>query len=474
MINTYLLEVIKSLSPTELKAAEEYLFFQKSMKKAVSEEVCQLFCVIVKSAPDFSEEHLKKEHIYEAVYGKQPFVAGKLEKLMAELNKSLRIHLLSEYYQDKTNEVQKQIDWAAWLRERGMADRSRQSIAKARSQVENEWPESLSKARYQLLIAEEEIKWESSYNQVKGDLNIPKAIFHLGHYYHVCRLEWINRYRIQQKGAQLVDLELMEAHFDDFCKQSVQLSLLNRIHIFLQSDEPSPEEARNIFTQLTENSHRLSEDAVDDFFAYLRNICTLLINAGALEFIPVLFEIQKDNLERGFLTVNGQIPHNAYLSVVQIAIRAQESAWAVQFTQNYRNKILGGDEADFFFRFNLAHCLFAQKDFNKALDTIPDAPSSIHYHHILRRLELKLYYELKSDLLLFKLDAFRKYIERTAVKTISNQLRTMDLNFLNILLQLAQSPPKDKARSARLVARIESKKLIADRGWLLEKARELG
>jgi hypothetical protein len=33
---------------------------------------------------------------------------------------------------------------------------------------------------------------------------------------------------------------------------------------------------------------------------------------------------------------------------------------------------------------------------------------------------------------------------------------------------------KNKARSARLIARIESKKALADRVWLLEKARELG
>ena len=77
-------------------------------------------------------------------------------------------------------------------------------------------------------------------------------------------------------------------------------------------------------------------------------------------------------------------------------------------------------------------------------------------------------------MLLYKLDAFRKFIVRTAPKTIAANLREMDLNFLNILLQLAQSPPKDKIRSAKLVERIERKKLVADRAWLIEKAKELG
>jgi hypothetical protein len=115
-----------------------------------------------------------------------------------------------------------------------------------------------------------------------------------------------------------------------------------------------------------------------------------------------------------------------------------------------------------------------RKRFEEAIDHLPDASSSTYYHHMVRRLELKIYYELRSDLLLYKIDAFRKYIERTLHKTISANLWAMDLNFLNILIQLNQSPLKNKARSARLIARIESKKALADRPWLLEKARELG
>jgi hypothetical protein len=50
----------------------------------------------------------------------------------------------------------------------------------------------------------------------------------------------------------------------------------------------------------------------------------------------------------------------------------------------------------------------------------------------------------------------------------------MYIEFFNIMLQLTQSPPKDKKRSQQLIERINKKKLLADRAWLLEKARELG
>ncbi|MBC7776380.1 MAG: hypothetical protein H7246_13175 [Phycisphaerae bacterium] len=50
----------------------------------------------------------------------------------------------------------------------------------------------------------------------------------------------------------------------------------------------------------------------------------------------------------------------------------------------------------------------------------------------------------------------------------------MNVNFLNILLQLSHSHVKSKTRSAQLMKRINSKKFLAERAWLLEKARKLG
>ena len=91
-----------------------------------------------------------------------------------------------------------------------------------------------------------------------------------------------------------------------------------------------------------------------------------------------------------------------------------------------------------------------------------------------RLLEIKIYYELESDLLHYKIFAFRKYIERTAPKSLSAKLRKMNLHFLNLLLQICQSPAHDKKRSERLVARIMEKPLVSERAWLLEKARALG
>jgi hypothetical protein len=165
-------------------------------------------------------------------------------------------------------------------------------------------------------------------------------------------------------------------------------------------------------------------------------------------------------------------PH-VYLNIVVVANRAKDTPWAKAFAEQYKDRVIGDVGSKYFYKLCMSQILFAEQNFDAALDYIPDVPSSFHYHHMIRRLELKIYYELHSDLLLYKIDAFRKFIVRTATKTIAANLRAMDLNFLNILTQLTQVPRKDAARSARLVTRIEAKKLLADRPWLIEKAKEL-
>ncbi len=439
-----------------------------------SKELALLYQIILDAAPDFSDILLDKGKVYFQIFPDQKMVPGKLEKLMADLNKLLRVYSLTQRYLLENKEEDQQVDWAKWLRERGLGDRARQLMAKLKTREEQDMEESLERSHTNFLIAEEEHLWELNHNQAKGDLFIPNLVYHLDLYYYNYRIELANRYLLQQKSTQLPEGGFFDNDVDDYIDKSVLLQISKKIFTLLKVELPLKEEIQDLIQLLKKHELCLSFQTQDHFYAYLRNFCTLNINAGKLDFIPVLHQINKDNLERGFFFLFDKIPQHGYVNLVQIAIRAKDLEWAKKFIESYRTRIIGGDEDQFFYRLTLAQCHFAEKKFEEALDNLPEAPSNSHHHHMVRRLELKIYYELQSNLLLYKLDAFRKFIERTAPKTLPANLREMDLNFLNILLQLSQSPPKDKARSARLLKRIEEKKLLADRAWLLEKARALG
>jgi len=474
MTDTYLVAVIKAFRPVEREELVLFLSGSYENHGGNAPELLRLCQVILKAAPEFAEGSLKKEYVYGQVFGSQNVVPGKLEKLMADLNKIVRRFALSQKYFAESNEQRMQVDWAIWLRERGLKDRSHQTLSKLKTQSEMDKVASFDKYILDLFIVEEQHKWDATYNQVKGDLNIPALIRQIDLYYHNYRINRINRYLLQQKGTVLPEIDFDAFGLEYYLQESILLQISHKIFEIFSKDLPSVEDTQELIRFLKINEGDLSYDTLDDFYSYIRSSCTMLINAGNLNFVPILHEIHIDNLARGFLFNNGEIPSNTYLNLVQIATRAKEYEWAKKFTEDYKERIVGRDEDQFYFRLNMAQCLFAGAQFEEALDFLPEASSSTHYHHIIRRLELKIYYELRSELLDYKLDAFRKFIERTAPKSLAANIRTMHLNFLHILLQLSQSPKKDKARSARLLKRIEEKKLLADRAWLLEKARELG
>ncbi|MFN0213916.1 MAG: hypothetical protein ACKVT2_06635 [Saprospiraceae bacterium] len=474
MTNTYLVAVIKAFRPKEREELGLFLQGPYENRGGNSQELLRLYQIILAAAPEFSEDSLKKEDVYEQLFPNQIVVAGKLEKLMADLNKIVRKFALAQNYFAESNEKRLQVDWATWLREHGMKDRSLHTLSKLKTQNNLEKVTSLEKYYFDLLIAEEEHRWESTYNQVKGGLNIPALIHQIDLYYHNYRIERINRYLLQKKGAQLPDIDFGNISLDSYLKESILLQISYKVFEIFSKDLPSIQDTQGLIEFLKIHEKSLSYEKLDDIYSYIRSSCTMLINAGNLNFVPILHQIHIDNLARGFLFYNGEIPSNTYLNLVQIATRAKEHAWAIKFTEDYKGMIVGGDEDQFYYQLNKAQYLFAVKQFDDALDYLPDAPSSTHYHHIIRRLELKIYYEMGSDLLEYKIDAFRKFIERTAPKSLAANIRTMHLNFLYFLVQLNLSLPKDKIRSARLIERIEEKKLVAERAWLLEKAKELG
>lgn len=135
--------------------------------------------------------------------------------------------------------------------------------------------------------------------------------------------------------------------------------------------------------------------------------------------------------------------------------------------------MIGENETRDIYRFNLANYFFAIGRFSDCLDNIPSSSPFVDYLLLGKRLELKAYYELRSDLLAYKLDAFKMFLSRTSPKMLSEVQRKVNIEFANLLTQLTASIPGDKKRAGILIKRIEEKKHAAEWRWLLLKAEDL-
>ncbi|MCB0523185.1 MAG: hypothetical protein R3A50_06440 [Saprospiraceae bacterium] len=478
MRHTYLLEIISALSSEELQQFQLFLESPYFNSGAQSSDLLNLYKIIKSTAPDFDEQKLIKEIVYQQLFPNAKHIDGKLEKLMAELNKLLRTFCVVNDAASDIQSVQFSLKWTSWLRERGLKTRFDQSFSKLSKDVTSQ-KESLSKYEMLLKLAEEKHLWETSYNYLNGNLNIPEFQRQLKLFYQIRITDLKLRSIIQQKATKsdsLPDFNVADNIPEEdtyLLKESILLEMTHKIHQLLKEQKLKMTGVEEMMEMLEKRGEELEFETLSLYYSHLRNFCTLLGDQGNTEILPLLHSINKSNLEKGFFHSHGGLRFNAYLGLIQVALSTGELEWAKKFTEEYKDNILGGDEDQFYYRINKANCLLAEKKFNDCLDYIPDTAPSSFYQLFAKRIELKAYYELRSDLLPYKIDSFRKFVERTAPKSVADNLQAMNMAFAQILNQLFQTPFKDPKRSAKLLERIEGKKIICDRNWLIEKAKEL-
>lgn len=93
-------------------------------KGSNAKELKRLYQFILKAAPEFPEDLLQKRNADLQIFQDPNVVSGKLEKLMADLNKLLRIYVLTKdnlrNIKQNSNKLTGQFGWEneVWLIER--------------------------------------------------------------------------------------------------------------------------------------------------------------------------------------------------------------------------------------------------------------------------------------------------------------------------------------------------------------------
>ncbi len=480
MLDSKLVESIKALSTAEKTEFASFLdsrFFQREYS---IQQLKQLLALILTALKTPEAERLVKRDIHEAIFHPKPYAENRVDRIMFELNRLLKNFLLVKHYLREENELRQTLDWSEMQRNKGVNsnyEKRLQGLLEAHQQG------NLSSTEFyfeQYLIANEIHSWQSNFNKAKGDLGIPQALESLDFYYFTESLELFNRFLLQQRLSPVETPERIQRRFEQFAvpdyylEQSPALLITHKVNQLLRDPQPSVMGVQELMALLNTHEPTLPPNDLAQFYAYLRNFCTILIDTGRAEFEGLLHEIQRDNLARGYFYHEGKIHPNALLNITMMAIRAPNLPWAHEFIQSHKNKIIGENEDQAFFDMNKALCLFAEEKYEEALEAIPFGSTNVGYHLFARRLELKIYYELRSAILPSKIDAFKMFINRSGNKTLAKNAVEIMSNFGNFVHQLSISIPGDKKRSALLVKRIQEKKFVGERSWLLEKARELG
>ena len=478
MNNTLLVETLKLLSPIEMKEFARFVQSEFHNAGKSRDEILRLFYCVEKAYPSFEQSKTQKEVIYPVVFPNMPEFAGKLEKLIGELYKLLKDYLLWKNYQSKEEQFVKALDWVKVLRK--LKDNLNYETALSRLEKEVLGKAQQAPAHYfqRFQLEMERQEWMSKMNKGRDDLNINKTLTSLYTFYEIYRLELLNLLLLQQKITQFEIPPLVQNYINIGLNSGLEDSnivivrISSKIYNLLQQETPQLADFESLMDELSQNEHIFAPETLQSYFAYLRNFCTILINAGHLDLQIVQFRLYKDNLTRGYLYFEGQLHTSTLANITRVAIVTGHVSWALECIESHKDKMFGDVETADYYMINKSLCLFEQKNYEAALGLLPPTSPNIIYHLIARRLELMCYYELKSELLYNKMEAFKVYIWRASEKLLSDALQDANKTFINLLLQLASIPKGDQKKLDRLEKRIQEKKQVAELRWLIAKIRE--
>ncbi|MBL7807002.1 MAG: hypothetical protein JNN28_04270 [Saprospiraceae bacterium] len=431
-----------------------------------------------------TNQTLEKAKLHAYLFPDKPFSASRLEKITIKLRETLEHFLATRYYHREENSLQRGLDFISMLRSKRLDGLYERQMQKLKSEIQIQSLESTERYHFQYLVYREEHEWKSMVNTWQNDLSIPDTIQQLDLFYFTERVELLNRLLLQGEVMHETKINVsalgldLPTYFDVYEAQSPLLAIRRKIQVLFLHNNPTKQDFEYFLQFLKAQEQFLTNETIRELHTYLRNICTLRANHTAnedekLNLYEVLHQIHKENLEKGYLYHNGFIQPYAVLNIIKIALKINKKEWTKAFIDKHKDLIQTADSAIDHYHYCLAMYFFADKQYETSLAYLPFHTTAPFLMLITRRLELMNLYELQSDLLLYKIDAFRKYLERTVTKSMSNSERESNLKFTKLLRQLVLSKPDDKHRSIQLENRIKTQNRIVDSLWLLEKVRNM-
>ncbi len=480
MKKSQIVELLQTLQTEEWEEISLFLESEFFNSGPLRRDVLLYFNTVKKHQPGIleAEDSLSNPDFFELMYPGKPMVSGKLDKIASELKKQIRTYLIFKHQEQEDEQFRQSLHWAVILRTRGLENQYDLQIERMERQIKEIPQVSLEDMWNRFILEKEKYYWNGSKNPGKTEENLIPMVESFWESVEAMRLDLANRYLLRQifvqipPNAALEKLSTLQVYSESLPDHPL-IRVPALIFDLFSKPEPRAEDFYQLLDLLKQNEHRISKPDLMMHYSYLRSYCTILANKVDLGLYKVVHEIHKENLRTGIIYYENLITSNTFLNINIIANSVKEYDWALEFVHQHRGKIIGEDNEETLYRINMANCLFETGQFEQSLEIMPATCENIGYYLFARRLEIKNYYELRSDLLTYKIDAFKVYLRRSGEKFLPQNLFEQSLFFINLLQQLVSSVPGDAKRADKLLERIKAKPTTADKTWLTKKCNEL-
>lgn len=472
MQNSKLLQLLKSLSFTELQEFESFL---ASPYFKVPKNCIRLFELLKDEHPSYNSPTILPTILFLKMFPHKQQQDSSLRVVMSLLTK-----LLEKYLIQKELEQQPFVQQKALLQsclKRGLPKHFKKKYTQ-HEQRNTEQKDSIQAyfQRYEMatILQEAEAlfapkKTKTHPNQIIQLFQYYSTLNHLQLYCHILNTahirhidydtEKLNRLLDEIAQLPLKDHPTIELYYHMVCLLNTQ-------------DDTYFKQLKPI---LLSNETVLSSLELQGLCIMTLNYCNRKITQGKSSYYAEMLDLYKFMLHKNLLH-HGKYIHPSHIrNIATIAIRLEEWTWVAQFIQDYKDKV-HPQYSETVFRYNLAVLHFYKKEFRQALEHLTYTTDiNVLYQLDYKNLMLKLYFELQEWGAFTSLTAaFRQMV--SSKKQLSTTKKKSYRNFIKYITKLYRLkliPTYRPVTLERLQAEINNSQFVSDRQWLLEQLAHL-
>jgi len=468
LINSKVVVLFQSLSKKELRQFSKYLEGTPYKKE---NDIYSLFNYLKKHYPNFCEKKINKQAVCNHVY--KDGVEGKFLQLCTNLTKVLEDFLIKLELEE--GETERNFMLLKALKRRKLDNLFFQNVKKVRKQWETNKPAGIEQLHNQYLL-------ESLYYNYIETPNIEKIINamivqseSLDNYYIALRLHLSNciyysKNYVNNKTLSVqnnIVKTILNISSSKKYQNIPQIKLLASILTSLANfNYENFSQIRNDFFK---TFHLFNKAEQNDIMNSLLHFCQENHKKGAQDAKFHLFELTKWAVDNKFYIDNGYFDNMQFQNIVNIAINAKESNWALMFIENY-NMLLLEDIREDIVAYCKVICLLRLKKYEEILEvllTIKFRNISIGLNS--RCIQMRAYIELNGrDDEFYKLcRSFKAVVDRDNL--LSENRKEPILNFIQYSKFIYDLRYNKKNNLFEIEQKIKQLKHLYFRKWLLQK-----
>ncbi len=478
MLNSKLIEILKTFSPEELKNLEK---FAKGTYFNKGRDYIPLLRILKNNYPSFNGSTLTRKSLYEKMFPGKNYNYQVLRNMFSGLQKICEEFIV--FNRIRNDRIEFNLILSDDLRSRILLDlasryagKSLKILSKAgldgdyfrRSYELTQMKREINQGLNNSKEAIESLSEEAVYFFYFFLMGTSRHIEEMSVYNHNLNANFEDH--LTFKLMENLNLENLAIFLSNQNYENSKIAELFAVHIRLMIDYKNEKLFEKFRSILKESFARLSRWGKYNMYLCLENACVRLQAVNEIKYRTILLEVYKEQLNNNFYNNSETSPMalDMFRNIIINALRLREFDWVEFFINNYINT-LQSDYRENMYNFSFSLLYFEKGNFEESLRFITQLKyDTFVFKFDVRVLTLMIYYELNYiEEAISLLDSFRHFISET--KTISEYVREIHTNFIRYYNELIKLSSGIKpGGNEHLTEEIKNSR-VRNKEWLLKK-----